>query len=194
MQEGNSVDDDERALVLRAQRGDPRAFEYLVSRYDRRVMVLAWDMVHNREDAQDIFQETFLAAYRGLPKFRMESDFFTWLYRIAVNKALNFRRSRARRIAASTDGDPPGHPPRTENGTATPEELVLHAELQAQIESALNACSSQERLAFILCHRQGFKIKQAAAFMRCSEGAVKSFLFRAREKTRRSLRKYLEEM
>jgi RNA polymerase sigma-70 factor (ECF subfamily) len=186
------MDDDERALILKAQRGDQRAFECLVSRYDRRVLGLACDMVGNVEDAQDIFQETFLAAYRALPGFRMDSDFFTYLYRIAVNKALTFRRDRARRIAASEDGNPAGHPPRTEHGVATPEDLLLRAELSRQIEGALEGLSSRERMAFALCHRQGFKIRQAALFMACSEGAVKSYLFRAREKMKSVLCKYTE--
>ncbi len=183
------MDDEERTWILKARNGDPRAFEALVSRYDRRVLGLACDMVGNAEDAQDVFQETFLAAYRALPGFRLESDFFTWLYRIAVNKALNFRRSRARRIAASADNLAPL---RAENGVSTPEEVVLHEELRRQIEEALDSLSNQERMAFVLCHRQGFKIRQAAEFMRCSEGSVKSYLFRARAKVRLALRKYTE--
>ncbi|MBI2952463.1 sigma-70 family RNA polymerase sigma factor [bacterium] len=186
------MDDDERALILKAQKGDQRAFECLVSRYDRRVLGLACDMVGHPEDAQDVFQETFLAAYRALPGFRMDSDFFTWLYRIAVNKALTFRRSRVRRIAASADGNPADPSLRAENGAATPEELVLQAELRRQIESALEGLSAQERMAFVLCHKQGFKIRQTALFMSCSEGAVKSYLFRAREKMKSVLCKYTE--
>lgn len=183
------MDDEERTWILKAQNGDPRAFEALVRRYDRRVLSLAFDMVGNAEDAQDVFQETFLAAYRALPGFRLESDFFTYLYRIAVNKALNFRRSRARRISASAD-NPASL--RAENGVSTPEEVVLRAELRGQIEGALKGLSSRERMAFVLCHHQGFKIRQAALFMSCSEGAVKSYLFRAREKMKSVLCKYVE--
>lgn len=184
------MDDDERALVLRAQRGDPRAFEYLVSRYDRRIMGLARDMVSNREDAQDIFQETFLAAYRALPGFRLESDFFTWLYRIAVNKTLSFRRSRTReRAAVSSERDRLRNPPRPE--PVTPEDAVLRSELHGQIEKAMRALSPRERAVFVLCHRQGFKIRQVAAFMGCADGTVKNYLFRAREKVRAALEKYV---
>ena len=187
------MDEEERMLVVRAQRGDPRAFEALVSRYDRRVMGLACDMAGDPEDARDIFQETFLAAYRALSGFRMESDFFTWLYRIAVNKALTFRRRNAReRASVLREGDRPVEGPPAGSHPDTPEAVVLRAELERQIEAALGALSPQERMAFALCHRQGFKVRQAAAFMRCSEGAVKSYLFRAREKAKAALRKYVE--
>ena len=187
------MDEDERMLVVRAQQGDQRAFEALVSRYDRRVLGLAYDMAGDSEDARDIFQETFLAAYRALSGFRMESDFFTWLYRIAVNKALTFRRRNARqRASVLREGDLPEAQALTGGVPDTPEEVVLRAELERQIEAALSALSPQERMAFALCHRQGFKVRQAAAFMRCSEGAVKSYLFRAREKAKAALRNYMD--
>lgn len=93
----------ERELILRARQGDAPAFALLVRRYDRRILALALDMVGDVDDAQDVFQEALLAAYRGLSQFRMESDFSTWLYRIAVNKALKFRHRR-QRTALREDG------------------------------------------------------------------------------------------
>lgn len=190
------MDDEERSWILKAQNGDQRAFEALVNRYDRRVLGLAYGMVGDAEDAQDVFQETFIAVYRALPGFRMESDFFTWLYRIAVHKALNFRRSRARQappLTASAGENSPVEPLQARtSGGSTPEEIVLDQELRRQIEEALDGLSNRERMAFVLCHHQGFKIRQAAEFMRCSEGSVKSYLFRARAKAKLALRKYME--
>ncbi|MSS70310.1 MAG: sigma-70 family RNA polymerase sigma factor [Candidatus Latescibacteria bacterium] len=181
------MDDEERIWILKAQNGDQRAFEALVNRYDRRVLGLAYGMVGDAEDAQDVFQETFIAAYRALPGFRMESDFFTWLYRIAVNKALSFRRNRARQA-------PPlaGNSPLLRGRLSGPEEILLDEELRRQIEAALDGLSKHERMAFVLCHHQGFKIRQAAEVMGCSEGSVKSFLFRSRAKVKLTLQKYME--
>ncbi len=182
------MDESEKQLILEARQGNQWAFEKLVSRYDRQVLALALDMVGNREDAQDVYQEALLATYRGLPRFKMESDFFTWLYRIAINKALRFRQRRGRReemVAGPLEQE-------TGQSSNSPEQEMLDAELRAQFDQGLEQLSGQERMAFVLCHRQGFKIAQAAELMECSAGAVKSYLFRAREKMKTSLRSYLE--
>lgn len=179
------MDGDERTLLLRAQQGDHRAFTALVARCDRRILGLAYDIAGNPEDAQDIYQEALLAAYRALSEFRMESEFSTWLYRIAVRQLLRFR-SRQRRQ--------PGPEEWTEerDDGASPEDLALRREFQTQLQQALGRLSPQERMAFALCHHQGLKIEQAAGLMECSAGAVKSYLFRGRDKLRRALRDYLE--
>jgi len=185
------MDCDERTLIRDAQRGDTRAFEALVRRYDRRVLGLAYEMTGNAEDAQDVYQEALIAAYRALPGFRMKSDFFTWLYRIAVNQALKFRRRYATAYGPAqlmSDGEH-GEVAAAET---TPEDLALNRELQAQIGDAMETLSAQERMAFVLCHHQGVKIRQAADLMSCSTGSVKTYLFRARKKMRVRLRKYLE--
>jgi RNA polymerase sigma-70 factor (ECF subfamily) len=179
------MDSEECSLILRAQQGDHRAFAALVTRCDRRVLGLAFDMTGHVQDAQDIYQEALLAAYRALPTFRMDSEFSTWLYRIAINKARRFRCRRKRR-------PPPEEWWEERAGQATPEDLALKKEFQAQLHQALAALSPQERLAFVLCHHQGLKIDQAAELMECSSGSVKSYLFRGREKLRRALRDYLE--
>lgn len=182
------MEDAERQLILRARQGNAHAFTLLVRSYDRRILALALDMVGDADDAQDVFQEALLAAYRGLSRFRMESDFSTWLYRIAVNKALKFRQRRRRTAlredgAAIEDVDPGDGP----------EEELLAAEMRVQFDRGMERLSARERAAFALCHRQGFKIDQAASLMDCSSGAVKSYLFRGREKMKAFLQRYLEE-
>ena len=182
------MDDAERELILRSRQGDGRAFERLVRPYDRRILSLALDMLGNADDAQDVYQESLLAAYQGLPRFRMESDISTWLHRIAVNRAIKFRSKRRRRRelpdrAASEE---------VERAPDSPDRGVLDAELQTRLNLALEQLSGQERAAFALCHQQGLKIDQAAELMECSSGAVKSYLFRARDKLRTSLQHYLE--
>ncbi|MBT4503070.1 MAG: sigma-70 family RNA polymerase sigma factor [Gemmatimonadetes bacterium] len=179
------MDETERDLILKAREGDGAAFARLVSRYDRRILGLALDMVGDAEDARDVFQEAMLAAYRGLGKFRMESEFSTWLYRIAINRALTFRNQRRRRFA------PEASEVEVADGFG-PERKVLDAELRAQLDRALEELSAKERTAFVLCHRQGVKINRAAELMDCSAGTVKSYLFRGRKKVKRLLQDYME--
>lgn len=179
------MDDEQRALILRARKGDQWAFEQLVTRYDRRILSMACDMVGDLDDARDIYQEALIAAYRGLPGFRLESDFSTWLYRIAVNQALKFRRRRSRGVQEVVPEMAPA-------GATSAEERMLDRELQAQVDLALETLSRQERMAFVLCHHQGLRIAVAADLMECSTGAVKSYLFRGREKLKKTLQPYMD--
>ncbi len=182
------MDDEERDLIRRAQYGEGWAFEQLVRRYDRPILALARDMVGNISDAQDVYQEALIAAFQGLPRFRMDSDFSTWLYRIAVHKALRFRRQRQRRrtVYEASAVQPP------QPGAAVADRQVLDVEMRQQLDLALEELSGQERLAFTLCHRQGLRIDRAAELMECSAGSVKSYLFRGRDKVRKALGAYME--
>ncbi len=190
------MNDRERNLILRAQNGDHFAFEQLVSNYDRQVLKLAYSMVGNVDDAQDVYQEALISAYRSLPKFKMKSNFFTWLYRIAVNKAINFKRNKMRYpVEAITfeNSDSFGYEQSLRTTSSeNPEANVVNNELKKIIENALINLSSRERMAFVLCHQQGYKIKEASTLMECTIGTVKSYLFRAREKLKLKLKKYME--
>ena len=93
----------EKELVLSAQRGDVHAFEELVERYHGRIYGLTYNMTSNREDAEDLTQEVFVKAFEALPRFKGKSSFYTWLYRIAVNKTINYRKKRNRKRALSLD-------------------------------------------------------------------------------------------
>ncbi len=183
-------------MILRAQNGDHFAFEQLVSNYDRQVLKLAYSMVGNVEDAQDVYQEALISAYRSLPKFKMKSSFFTWLYRIAVNKAINFNRKKMRHPLESItfeNSDFFGYEQSLRTAqNDNPEANVINRELKEIIEKAVIDLSSKERMAFVLCHQQGYKIKEASELMDCSIGTVKSYLFRAREKLKLKLKKYME--
>ena len=182
------MDQPERELIHRARQGDGWAFEQLVSRYDHLILGLARDMVGDLADAQDVHQEALLAAYRGLSGFRQDSEFSTWLYRIAVNQALRFRRRRQRRRETDEESASESAPPAQER----PDGHVLQAELARQLDRAMDGLSGQERAAFALCHRQGLRIDRAAELMECSPGSVKSYLFRGRYKVKKALEPYLE--
>ena len=97
------MDQEEVTLIRKAQHGDCMAFESLVRKYDKHVLSLALNMVGNVEDAKDIYQEVFIRAFRSLSKFRFQSEFFTWLYRITVNYSINFRKQRSHRAAFFVD-------------------------------------------------------------------------------------------
>jgi RNA polymerase sigma-70 factor (ECF subfamily) len=146
-------------------------------------------MVGNVEDAQDIYQESLVAAYVALPRFRLKSEFSTWLYRIVVNKSVNFRRTTANWSSHASE-EQAG---RILYHTRTPERKFLDSELKDQVGTALDTLSRHKRMAWTLCHHRDLKIRQAADWMQCSSGAVKSYLFRAREKLKKSLKAYLQE-
>ncbi len=188
--------DREIELIHKAQNGDSFAFEQLVSGYDRQVLSLAYSIVGNPDDAQDIYQEALIAAYRALPKFRIESNFFTWLYRIAVNKAINFKRKNLKYQVESitksgSDSYAPDHDLRI-SLSDTPEEVTVRKELKTIIDEAVLLLSTRERMAFVLCHQEGYKLREAAELMNCSLGSVKSYLFRSREKLKAHLKPYME--
>ncbi len=177
----------EKQLISKAQNGDAWAFEQLIAPHHRGLLALAGDILKDEADAQDACQEALLSAYRALPRFRLQSDFFTWLYRIGVNQALKFRRRRHRRTANEASSEVP------KTASPRPDHEMLGSELSEHIERAEQVLSAQEHMAFVLCHKRGYKLVEAALLMECSTGAVKSYLFRARRKMQAALRPYLDE-
>jgi RNA polymerase sigma-70 factor, ECF subfamily len=186
---------EEHALVRNAQAGDRLAFEELVHRYDREVLRLAMNLVHKSEDARDIYQESFLRVYRNLHRFRFECSFYTWLYRIVTNVALDHLR---RRTSRREDQAPV--PEDNEGGTrdffdrqpemraaANPERSLLGRELGEHIHAALGRLSARERMVFEMKHYQGMKLRAIGDMLGTSEETVKNSLFRATRKLRASL-------
>ena len=175
---------DEEILIREACEGDQDAFTTLIRRCDGRVMAVLSSMFSDPEDALDVYQETFIAAFRGLPRFSFECSFTTWIYRIAVNTGLSFKRKRVRRlrIMENVPGDellPQALP--------SPERETLNAEVRFRIRQALDVLSTQERMAFVLCHEQGCRVREASDLMACSTWSIRSYLFRAREKMKQEL-------
>jgi len=186
---------EEQALVRKAQAGDRLAFEALVRRFDREVLRLAMNLVHRPEDARDIYQESFLRVYKNLHRFRFECSFYTWLYRIVTNVALDHlrRRTSRREDQAPVPEDAEGgtrdffdRQPEQRAG-ANPERNLLGQELGEQIASALNRLSPRERMVFEMKHYQGLKLRAIGDMLGTSEETVKNSLFRATRKLRASL-------
>lgn len=184
------------ALVTRAQQGDRAAFETLVRRYDRDVLRLAVSMLHSSEDARDVYQETFLKVYRNLHRFRLDSSFYTWLYRIATNVCLDhMRRRRARPedqapVSASEmqgESNPRDFFDRQSDSTVSPEQSMLGQEIGERIDRALESLSPRERMIFELKHKQGLRLRAIGEVLGTTEETVKNSLFRATRKLRAQL-------
>ncbi len=194
----NAADADAQ-LIERFKRGDRRAFEMLVVKYQRRIERLIARMVRDTDLVEDIAQETFIRAYRALPQFRGESAFYTWLYRIAVNsakKALSeMKRDPVISEAALALRDEDDETSRGEaelTDGETPESLLASKEIAATVNAAIEALSEDLRQAITLREIEGLSYEEIAEAMNCPIGTVRSRIFRAREAIAEKLRPHIE--
>lgn len=183
MKEHNSEPTDYQ-LVLRVQKGDKRAFDLLVLKYQYKLQAIVGRFIRDTDEVADVTQEAFIKAYRALAKFRGDSQFYTWLYRIAINTAKNHLVSKSRR-PANTDIDVEDAEQFANNekliDDATPENSIMTDELAAIIKSALSALPEDLRTALTLREFEGMSYEDIAAIMDCPVGTVRSRIFRARE-------------
>lgn len=183
MKEHNSEPTDHQ-LVLRVQKGDKRAFDLLVLKYQYKLQAIVGRFIRDSDEVADVTQEAFIKAYRALAKFRGDSQFYTWLYRIAINTAKNHLVSKSRR-PANTDIDVEDAEQFANNekliDDATPENSIMTDELAAIIKSALSALPEDLRTALTLREFEGMSYEDIAAIMDCPVGTVRSRIFRARE-------------
>lgn len=185
----NRVDDTD--LIRQAQRGDRAAFEALVRQYDQAVLRLAYHLTGSEQDAQDIYQEAFLKAYRHVGNFRFECSFYTWIYRIVTNLCLDhLRRKKTRRedsaISTGADGeefDLMANVADDRSG-ASPERDLMRRELGNRIAKALTKLTPRERMVFELKHYQGLKLRTIGEMLQTTEETAKNTLFRATQKLR----------
>lgn len=178
-----TASDTDQQLVQRAQRGDLRAFDLLVLKYQGRIAALVSRYVSDAGEVEDVTQEAFIKAYRALGKFRGDSAFYTWLYRIAANAAKNHLVAKGRRPGAdATIEDAEGF---DEGGllseSASPEALAMGGELAEVVESALNALPNELKAALMLREFDGLSYDDIADVLGCPVGTVRSRIFRARE-------------
>ena len=174
----------DQQLVARVQKGDSRAFDMLVLKYQHKIFSLISRYVRDADEVQDVAQEAFIKAYRSLPGFRGDSAFYTWLYRIAINTAKNHLVARARR--------PPGSDVELEDAEYfesggglrtidTPENTLFGEELKAVVQDAISALSEDLRTAITLREFDGLSYEDIADIMDCPVGTVRSRISRARE-------------
>jgi len=186
--------DDE--LVLKSQQGDIHAFDELVERYHGKIYGLTYNMTSNREDAEDLTQEIFVKAFQALPRFKGKSSFYTWLYRIAVNKTINYRKRRNRKRAMSLDQfeneiklDDVYHD-LTSKGS--PLRNLSLSELQKKLNEALQNLSEKHRTVVVLHDMQGIPHEEIAKMVGASVGTIRSRLFYARRQLQAELSEFMK--
>ena len=186
----------EKELVRSAQSGDLEAYDELVRRYQERVYATLYHMTSSHEDATDLAQESFIKAFRALKSFKGDSSFFTWLYRIAVNKAINFRKLKKNRTQMSlNDLDfNAEHDPAIVAliSDKTPYREANLSELQQCLNAALQKLSEVHRLVVTLHDVQGLPHEEISRILDCNVGTVRSRLFYARQQLQAFLSDYLK--
>lgn len=176
---------EESALVRQAQAGDLAAFDQLVRRYQERIYATVYHMTSNHEDAADLAQETFVKAHQALRTFKGDSSFFTWLYRIAVNKTINFLKQRKHRghlslndLDFNAEHDPDILALVSDK---TPHRDAALRELQERLNAAMQKLSEEHRMVVTLHDIQGMRHEEISQVMNCNVGTVRSRLFYARQ-------------
>lgn len=171
-------------LVARVQKGDKKAFDLLVVKYQGRVAAVVSRFVSDYHEIADVTQETFIKAYRAIARFRGDSAFYTWLYRIAINCAKNFLVARGRRAPTSDldiDESPVAANSQQMRDIASPEQEVHRQQLEVAVKQAISALPEDLKVAFTLREFDGLSYEDIAAVMDCPVGTVRSRIFRARE-------------
>jgi RNA polymerase sigma-70 factor, ECF subfamily len=181
------------AVVAQVLAGDKDAFRLLVERHTRSIYCVAYRMTGNQQDAEEIVQETFLRAYKSLRRFELRSTFATWLYRIAVNRSLDFLKAKKMNDTYQVSDGPGQDEQENERQmqlAATgpgPERLLLSAETGEKIAEAINLLSPAERVAFTMRHMEGKGIEEISQTLNVRASAAKNSIFRAVQKIRQHL-------
>jgi RNA polymerase sigma-70 factor (ECF subfamily) len=185
---------DDTTLVREAQRGNRAAFEELVRHYDQAVLRLALHLTGSDSDAQDVYQDAFLKAYKSIGNFRFECSFYTWIYRIVTNLCLDQLRKRQVRkedapVATDSEGEQYDVLSQVPDGRAgaNPERDLMRRELGGRINRALEKLTPRERMVFELKHYQGLKLRTVGEILNTTEETAKNTLFRATQKLRGAL-------
>jgi RNA polymerase sigma-70 factor (ECF subfamily) len=188
--------DIDQQLVERAQRGDKRAFELLVVKYQRKLGRLLARFIRDPAEVEDVTQEAFIKAYRALPAFRGDSAFYTWLYRIGINTAKNYLMALGRRAPTSTEVEAEDAEGFEDGGQLrdinTPESMLLSKEIAETVNATIEALPEELRTAIQLREIEGMSYEDIARIMDCPIGTVRSRIFRAREAIAERLRPLLD--
>lgn len=187
--------DVDQQLVERVQKGDKRAFDLLVIKYQHKICAVISRFVRDHAEVQDVAQDAFIKAYRALPNFRGESAFYTWMYRIAINTAKNYLVARNRRPPSSDlDVEEAEFFPDNDNihEMNTPERNLLRDELHGVIDQAFKDLPDDLRMAVTLRELDGLSYEEIAEVMECPIGTVRSRIFRAREAIDKKIQPLIE--
>lgn len=183
-------------LVQRVQRGDKKAFDLLVLKYQHKIMSLVSRFIRDHAEVQDVTQEAFIKAYRALPNFRGDSQFYTWLYRIAINTAKNHLVSQGRRPPAfdmQLDDEEQFSSDEALRDNATPDNLIARDQLQSVVFGAIEKLPEELKVAITLRELDGMSYEEIAEAMQCPIGTVRSRIFRARESVDKAMAPLLDQ-
>ena len=183
---------DDNELIHHARQGDVSAFEQLIYRHDRHVFAIAARFGNGADDAKDIYQEVFLRVFRGLKNCQERSEFTTWLYRITTNVCLTHQSQRKKHthasISDSDDENSISTDPVAHGHESDPEKQTVASEISLNVQEALRSLSPKQKMVFSLRHYEGFKLREIASMMNCTEGTVKRYLFSATQRMRERLK------
>jgi RNA polymerase sigma-70 factor (ECF subfamily) len=186
---------DDQRLVERVQGGDKQAFDVLVLKYQHKIVKLVMRYVRDQAEAFDVTQEAFIKAYRAIPKFRGDSAFYTWLYRIAINTAKNHIVAMKRRpmeydLDLQESG---GYEPHAQlRDYDSPDRVAQREELREALQAAIDTLPEELRVAIIFREIEGMSYEEIATAMNCPVGTVRSRIFRARDAIDKAIRTYVD--
>jgi len=185
------VNQDENELISRCQKGDQDALREIYERYHDKVYRIAYGMVRQREEALDIVQDVFIKLYRSIGNFKGKSKFYTYLYRMTMNTAIDHSRKMHKVFSSSLDEEGAPQPPDIpEKG---PDRILLHKELEEKVKNALDKLPSDQRMAIVFREVEGLSYREMAEAMGCSIGTVMSRLHYGRKKIQDLLKGYVME-
>ncbi|HMA63137.1 MAG TPA: RNA polymerase sigma factor [bacterium] len=177
---------EEKELIKKVQAGSKNSFRKLTERYGERLMCDAYKFMKNTQDAEDLYQDTFIKVYENIDSFKFKSQFYTWVYRIMANLAFNkFRKRKKMQIVDDQDDYLWDTLPADKNNE--PENRIPAGQLRDKVDEALQNLSPRQKTVFVMKHYQGKKIKDIAAILGCHSGTVKKYLYRATRKLRASI-------
>lgn len=187
----------DKELINKYLDGNSLAFEELIYRYDRFVLITAIQFCGNEHDAKDIYQDVFIRVINGLPKFKFQSEFSTWLYRITVNVCLThtskMKKKYEEHYSINENEDEENNMSEmfiADNGEFSPQTRAESSDISEKVGEAINYLSPKERMCFILKHYSGYKIREISKMMKCKEGTIKKYLFDGIRKLRHQLKNY----
>jgi RNA polymerase sigma-70 factor (ECF subfamily) len=184
------VNQGEAELISRCQQGDQDALKEIFEQYHKKVYGIAYGVVRQREDALDIVQEVFIKLFRSIRNFKGKSKFYTYLYRLVVNTAIDHVRKTGRYAVSSLDQE--GVPQPEEEFEKRPDRILLHKELEGRVNSAMDKLPVDQRMALLLREVEGLSYQEMAEAMGCSIGTVMSRLHYGRKKMQGLLKDYVK--
>lgn len=189
---GNMADFADDHLVKQAKQGDIDAFTELVRRFQEKIYHTILSLTRNQQDAYDLVQETFMHAYKSLRNFKQRSEFYTWIYRIAVNLTLNFLKRRKKDEKREVYVEDYSLDVKSAASTLSPEGHSMKKELSEKLKEAIDSLPLTYKVSFVLVVSQGLTHTQVAKVLRCSENTISWRMHKARKMLRQKLRPYLE--